>query len=125
MMMTLPVYLPGQRVPAGDHMSRALHWKDHGGCLVVGCTNTAVDCDDHDRYRVTSANAAYETAKGKAIAYCWGRADAGDATAHPQDVWWAFSEWYGRAAFDFTLQTRSHLPSIQGAWDLFINDKEI
>ena len=126
MLLTLPEYREGDRIPSTDHAARAKHGKESSGdCMIVGCDASAVDCEKHDRYLVTSANDAYVRAKDKSIAYCWGRADAGDATAHPQEVWWAFSEWFGRAAFNFALQKRGWMPSIQGAWDLFIQDKEI
>lgn len=126
MNLTLPDYKPGDRIPSTDHAARGRHGKNSNGqCMIVGCNNSAVDCEEHDRYRVTSANRDYEFAKSKAISYCWGRADAGDATAHPQEVWWAFSELYGRAAFNFTLEKRAFMPSIQRAWELFIQDKEI
>ncbi len=126
MILTLPDYVEGDRIPRADYGARAKHGKDsNGACMIVGCDNSAVDCDKHNLYRVTSANDAYDRSKGKALAYCWGRADAGDATAQPQEVWWAFSEWYARASFDFTLEKRVSMPSIQGAWELFINDKEV
>ena len=126
MRLTLPDYQPGDRIPSTDYAALAKHGKESkGACMVVGCSNNSVDCEEHDRYRVTSANAAYDRCKGKALAYCWGRADAGDATAHPQEVWWAFSEWYGRASFNFTLEKRASMPSIQRAWELFIEDKEV
>lgn len=126
MILTLPDYQDGDRIPKSDYAARNRHGKESNGqCMVVGCDNNAVDCDKHDRYRVTSANLDYEFAKSKAISYCWGRSDAGDATAHPQEVWWAFSEWYGRAQFNFTLEKRASMPSIQRAWELFIDDKEV
>lgn len=126
MLLTLPEYREGDRIPSTDHAARGKHGKDsNGACMIVGCHNSSVDCETHGRYRVTSANDAYDRAKGKAIAYCWGRADAGDATAHPQEVWWIFSEWYARAAFDFTLEKRGSMPSIQRAWEMFIKDEEI
>lgn len=126
MILTLPDYQEGDRIPRADWAARNRHGKESNGqCMVVGCDNNAVDCDKHDLYRVTSANDAYDRAEGKALAYCWGRADAGDATAHPQEVWRAFSQWYARASFNFTLQKRVSMPSIQRAWELFIDDKEI
>ena len=127
MNLTIPDYQPGDRIPRGDWSARITHGKDHSNaiCMVVGCDKSGVDCDEHGRYKVAAANDAYDRASDKALAYCWGRADAGDTSAHPQEVWRAFSERYGRANFEFTLEKRSHLPSIQGAWDLFINDKEI
>lgn len=126
MMLTLPEYQEGDRIPRSDWGARAKHGKvTNGQCMIVGCDNSAVDCDKHDLYRVISSNEAYSRAEGKALAYCWGRADAGDATAHPQEVWTAFAQWYARAAFNFELQKRVSMPSIQGAWDLFINDKDV
>jgi hypothetical protein len=93
--------------------------------MIVGCGNNAVECEKHGLYRVASANDAYSRSKDKALAYCWGRADAGDATAHPQEVWWAFSEWYARASFSFTLEKRGSMPSIQRSWELFVEDKDV
>ena len=126
MLLTLPEYQPGDRIPSTDYAARSKHGKEsNGDCMIVGCANSAVECEEHTRYKVMDANAAYARAKGKATAYCWGRADAGDATAHPQEVWWAFSEWYARATFNFTLEKRGSMPSIQRAWEMFVKDEEI
>lgn len=126
MRLTLPEYGEGDRIPRSDFAARAKHGKDsNGACMIVGCGNNAVECEKHGLYRVASANDAYSRSKDKALAYCWGRADAGDATAHPQEVWWAFSEWYARASFSFTLEKRGSMPSIQRSWELFVEDKDV
>ena len=127
MNLTIPDYAEGDRIPRGDWGARIKHGKAESNaiCMVVGCDKSSVECEEHDRFKVTAANDAWDRARDKALAYCWGRADAGDATAHPQEVWRAFSERYARANFEFTLETRTHMHSIQRAWELFINDEEI
>lgn len=119
-------YTEGQRIPTEDWAAYSEAGKERGDCLIVGCPNNA-DCDLHwvGAVRLGGANRAYKKGCAMAMAYCWGRGDAGDDVATDQANWYPFMRAYGRMQFDYALETRGSAWSVRSAWEKFIEGEAL
>jgi hypothetical protein len=113
-------YAEGERIPTEDWGAYSEHGKDKGDCLIVGCPNKA-DCDEHwlSPEKQRQADRAYQKGCDMAMAYCWGRGDAGDAVATDQANWYPFTKAYGRMQFEYALEKRSMGWSVRSAWERY------
>lgn len=119
-------YTEGQRIPETDWAAYGEHGKNTGDCLVVGCPNKS-DCEAHalPEWKQHAALSAYKKGCDMAMAYCWGRGDAGDAVATDQANWYPFARSYGRMKHDYALETRGNALSIRSAWERFIEGEAL